>query len=50
MTFKLDQDPGVNARFNDFIKTFFHRFLTKKGLSRPEVDFKGFGRFYVEPN
>ncbi|RHZ37316.1 hypothetical protein [endosymbiont GvMRE of Glomus versiforme] len=49
ITFKLDQDREVNARFNDFIKTFFYRFLTKKGLSRSEVDFKGFGNFYIEP-
>ncbi|CAH1760565.1 15227_t:CDS:2 [Entrophospora sp. SA101] len=47
LTNALDKDPKVKERFDNLIKTFYRRVIEKKGLRYPEVDFRGFGHFYI---
>ncbi|KLL03417.1 MAG: hypothetical protein MRECE_6c020 [Mycoplasmataceae bacterium CE_OT135] len=47
LTNPLDKDPKVKEQFNKLIQTFYQRAIEKKGLYYPEVDFRGFGHFYI---
>lgn len=51
LTEKLNRDPAIKAKFDQFITTFYHRYKDSKKDSiptHPAVDFRGFAGFYVD--
>ena len=51
LTEKLDKDPTVKAKLDQFFTTFYHRYKEAKKNTipvHPSANFKGFDCFYIE--